>query len=355
VKSFSSFHIFKFVFVILFLSQSILIKAQTYELVWSDEFNYTGLPDNSKWNYDVGGDGWGNNELQYYTRARTENTRVENGHLIIQAHKENYGGKAYTSARLITKSKGDWLYGKIEVKAKLPGGTGAWPAIWMLSTDWEYGDWPASGEIDIMEYVGYDPGIVHGTVHTEDYNHMINTQVGRSRQVSDAETTFHVYSLTWTDEKIEIYVDETNYFTFYANSDYKKWPFDKRFHLLLNIAVGGNWGGIEGVEDTIFPIQMEIDYVRVYQDKTVSIKQVENFSTFNIFPNPTNNVLTINSPESFSLIEIYSLHGKKIRTYKTNGNKASEINISSLSNGIYMLKIRTKKNKLIGSKKLIIQ
>ena len=147
--------------------------AQEYELVWSDEFDYTGLPNSEKWSYDVGGSGWGNNELQYYTENRTENARVENGNLIIEARKESYGGNNYTSARLITKSQGDWLYGKIEVRAKLPGGRGAWPAIWMLPTDWAYGGWPSSGEIDIMEYVGYDPGVVHGTVHTESYNHTL--------------------------------------------------------------------------------------------------------------------------------------------------------------------------------------
>lgn len=265
MEYFSSFQIVRLVIILLFVSQNFLITAQTKALVWSDEFDYSGLPAPEKWGYDVGGDGWGNNELQYYTENRTENARVENGHLIIQAHKENYGGNAYTSARLITKTKGDWKYGRIEVKAKLPGGRGGWPAIWMLPTDWVYGGWPASGEIDIMEYVGYDPGVVHGTVHTDAFNHSIGTQQGNSINIADAESNFHVYAIEWTENKIDFFVDGTKYFTFTNQGDWTKWPFDQRFHLILNIAVGGNWGGAQGVDDNIFPVQMEVDYVRVYQ------------------------------------------------------------------------------------------
>lgn len=241
------------------------LKAQDYQLVWSDEFNYTGLPDDTKWNYDVGGHGWGNNELQYYTEKRTENARVENGNLIIEAKKESYGGNDYTSARLVSRQKGDWLYGKIEVRAMLPSGKGTWPAIWMLPTDWSYGDWPASGEIDIMEHVGYEPTKVHGSVHTEAYNHSINTQKTASYTVDNCETAFHIYSIEWTADKIDFFVDGTKYFTFNNEGSWDKWPFDKRFHLIFNIAVGGNWGGVEGVDDQIFPQQMQIDYVRVYQ------------------------------------------------------------------------------------------
>jgi beta-glucanase (GH16 family) len=143
---------------ILMLFPVLDMHCQTYNLVWSDEFDYTGLPDTTKWSYDVGGSGWGNQELQYYTYRRTDNARVEEGKLIIEAIKESYSGMNYTSARLVTKNQGDWLYGKIEVSAMLPKGRGTWPAIWMLPTDWEYGGWPSSGEIDIMEHVGYDEG-----------------------------------------------------------------------------------------------------------------------------------------------------------------------------------------------------
>ena len=162
--------------VILLVISAILIRCNPEEgrkLVWSDEFSTAGAPDTTRWNYDLGDGcpnvcGWGNNELEYYTNE-SKNVRIENDKLIIEAHKDSVGGKGFTSTRIVSKFKGDWLYGRIEVKAKLPRGKGTWPAIWMLSTDWKYGGWPASGEIDIMEHVGYDPGVVHGTIHTESY------------------------------------------------------------------------------------------------------------------------------------------------------------------------------------------
>lgn len=252
--------------IALILASSLTDLAQVKVMVWNDEFNYTGLPASDKWGYDVGGGGWGNNELQYYTNARSENARVENGNLIIEARKEQYEGMEYTSARLVTRQKGDWLYGRVEAYAKLPSGRGTWPAIWMLPTNWVYGNWPKSGEIDIMEYVGYDPGVVHGSIHTEAYNHVLGTQKTATYSVPDAETAFHLYALEWTPEKIDIYVDNNKYFTF-ANEhkDYKTWPFDQVFHLILNIAVGGNWGGVQGVDPNIWPQKMYVDYVRVYQ------------------------------------------------------------------------------------------
>jgi len=255
-----------FIMVTIFSLSGIKLGAQTYNLVWSDEFEYKGLPDSTKWSYDVGGSGWGNNELQYYTSKRIENARVENGSLIIEAVKETYSGMNYTSARLVTKNHGDWLYGKVEVSAKLPAGRGTWPAIWMLPTDWQYGEWPSSGEIDIMEHVGYDEGKVHATIHTEDYNHMIGTQQGSSVIIADATGAFHTYSMEWTPIKIDFFADGVKYFTFYKLADdYKKWPFNKRFHLIMNIAVGGSWGGSQGVDVNAFPTKMEVAYVRVHQ------------------------------------------------------------------------------------------
>ncbi|MFA5815314.1 MAG: family 16 glycosylhydrolase [Bacteroidales bacterium] len=240
-------------------------NAQFNALVWSDEFDYTGLPAASKWTCEEGGNGWGNNELQYYTMNRTQNARVENGVLIIEALKENYNGREYTSARLVSTGKGDWLYGRFEIRAKLPGGKGTWPAIWMLPTDWAYGNWPSSGETDIMEHVGYDPTHVFGTAHTEVYNHKLGTQKGSSVTGSDWETTFHVYAIEWSATKIDFMVDDTKYYTFNNEGGWEKWPFDKRFHFILNLAVGGSWGGAQGVDPSIFPKRMEIDYVRVYQ------------------------------------------------------------------------------------------
>ncbi len=241
------------------------------KLVWSDEFATNGLPDSTKWSYDIGRGcpnncGWGNNELQYYTKERKENARVENGKLIIEAHKEKMGDANYSSARLVSKSKGDWKYGRIEIKAKLPAGKGIWPAIWMLPTKWEYGGWPHSGEIDIMENVGYLPDSLFATVHTGSFNHAQGTQVGSSILVKDLSTAFHVYAIDWSADKIIFLLDGKEYHRFVNNkSGSEAWPFDKQFHLLLNVAVGGNWGGKFGVDDAIFSQRMEIDYVRVYQ------------------------------------------------------------------------------------------
>lgn len=247
--------------------------ADGYRLVWSDEFEYTGLPDSSKWSYDVGDGcpdicGWGNNELQYYTEDRLKNARVENGNLIIEAHKENYGAREYTSARLLTRNRDAWKYGRFEIRAKLPSGKGTWPAIWMLPEEWAYGGWPESGEIDIMEHVGHEPNRVYATVHTEAFNHVEGTQDTDTLSVPDAEEAFHLYALEWTPEKITWSVDGNRYSTFEnRHATYKEWPFDEPFHLILNIAVGGNWGGSQGVDDGIWPQKFVIDYVRVYQNK----------------------------------------------------------------------------------------
>jgi len=237
-----------------------------WALAWSDEFDYSGLPDSGKWSYDVGGHGWGNQELQYYTDGRTENARVEDGKLIITVRKEKTGGNNYSSVRLITKNKGDWLYGRIEVAAKLPTGRGLWPAIWMLPTDWEYGGWPRSGEIDIMESVGYDPFRIFFGIHTEAYNHSIGTSKVAGIELDDPHRTFNVYAIEWDQKQITFLTNKEPVFTFKnEETGYKVWPFDKRFHLLINIAVGGSLGGREGVDENIFPQQMVIDYVRVYQ------------------------------------------------------------------------------------------
>jgi beta-glucanase (GH16 family) len=253
------------IFIALMVIMSYTHKPK-YKLVWSDEFNTPGLPDASRWNYDTGGRGWGNNELQYYTLARKENARVENGHLVIEARKENWQDRNYTSARLVTKGKGDWQYGKIEVRAKLPKGLGTWPTIWMLGSTTPL-KWPDDGEIDIMEHVGYDPGQVHASVHCKKFNHVIGTQKTAIISVPDFADKFHIYEMEYTKDSVIIGVDGNTYFRF-ANehSGYEGWPFDNKMHLLLNVAVGGNWGGAKGVDEKIWPVRMEVDYVRVYQE-----------------------------------------------------------------------------------------
>jgi len=243
-------------------------ESLNYELVWSDEFNGTEL-DLSNWTHEIGGNGWGNNELQYYTDS-TKNSYVQDGSLFIKLLKEDYGDNNYTSARLVTKGKQDFLYGKFEMRAKLPSGKGTWPAFWMMPTDSYYGGWPDSGEIDIMEHVGYDMNHVHHSIHTEFFNHPNNTQKGDSAYHENVDTVFHTYSLEWLPDKLMYYVDGTLYFTYDVNQfDCVKkghWPFDKDFFMILNIAFGGFWGGAQGIDTTLTEATYEIDYVRVYQD-----------------------------------------------------------------------------------------
>jgi beta-glucanase (GH16 family) len=263
------------IFLVLIWQNAPTSSQTSWQLVWSDEFNYSGLPEPSKWGYDVGAHGWGNKELQNYTDRRKENARVEKGVLIIEARRDGSDTQPYTSARLVSKGKGDWTYGRFEVRAKLPSGRGTWPAIWMLPTQRSYGTayWPDNGEIDIMEHVGYDPDVIHASAHTKAYHHSINTQKTAKIKVDSARSGFNVYLVEWTPEEIRWYVNDQQYFIFRnerlsnRTADYNQWPFDKPFHLLMNLAVGGNWGGAQGVDESIWPQRMEVDYVRVYQQR----------------------------------------------------------------------------------------
>ncbi len=246
-----------------------ILVAQSFKtLVWSDEFNKPGLPDSTKWDYDLGtgSNGWGNNELQYYTGKRYENARVENGTLVIEAKNELYAKSNYTSARLITKKSGDWKYGRIEVNAKIPIGRGLWPAIWMMPTSSVYGSWPKSGEIDILENVGFKPDSLHSTVHTYLYNGSKGTQKGIAVSRKNLKEAFHIYSIEWTADLITFFIDNEKVFEFRnEQKGFESWPFDQEFYLILNVAVGGNWGGQKGVDNTVFPAKLVVDYVRVYQ------------------------------------------------------------------------------------------
>ncbi|TWR30052.1 glycoside hydrolase family 16 protein [Mucilaginibacter pallidiroseus] len=229
---------------------------------FADEFDNTGKPDAAKWGYDIGAGGWGNNELEYYTDG--SNANVANGKLTITAKKESMGGAGYTSARMVSKGAGSMLYGRVEVKAKLPSGVGTWPAIWMLPDDYSYGPWPKSGEIDLMEMVGFDPNVVHFTVHNQTYNGANGKGAGKT--IATASTDYHIYRIDWTPYAIKSYFDGELVYTYVNESNgFATWPYDKKFHLLLNIAVGGNWGGQKGVDDTAFPASMDIDYVRFYK------------------------------------------------------------------------------------------
>ena len=258
--------------------------SKDWKLLWADEFNYTGAPDATKWTHDLWPAKKVNDENQTYT-DRLDNVRVEDGHLIIEAHKEKFNNAEYTSGRIHTAGKGDLLYGKIDIRAKLPAGQGTWPAIWMLPSDpfkyatmcktgdvWQGNDdecdaWPNSGEIDIMEHVGYDLNNVHGTVHNKAYYWKNGEQRKGAVNTQNAESAFHVYSVEWTPETITILFDDIPYF-FYVNehTGWEAWPYDHPYNLILNLAVGGWWGRAGGpIDESIFPVRLEVDYVRVYQ------------------------------------------------------------------------------------------
>jgi beta-glucanase (GH16 family) len=259
---------------------TIPLKGGEWKLVWSDEFDKPGLPDPVKWGYELGF--VRNNEDQYFTRERLKNARVENGLLIIEARKERMknaavdpgakGGKRkrefadYTSASLTTRDKAHWTYGRIEVRAKLPAGRGTWPAIWTLGANMRQAGWPACGEIDIMEFVGFEPGVIHANIHTKKYNHILKTHKGEKLKIADASAAFHIYAIEWDAEHIDFFVDEQKYFTYRKEAaDPDVWPYDKDQYLILNLAIGGDWGGQKGIDDGIFPQRFSIDYVRVYQ------------------------------------------------------------------------------------------
>ncbi len=240
--------------------------ADDWELIWSDEFNRNGLPDPSKWDYETGF--VRNRELQYYTRARKENARVEDGSLVIEARREDYRNAKYTSASLHTRGKASWRYVRIEVRAKLPTGRGMWPAIWMLGDNFKKVGWPTCGEIDIMENVGFNPDVIHANVHTKKYNHVKRTGKGSKITVKAPHKDFHVYAIEWFEDHIDFFVDKKKYFTFRnEGSGNDVWPYDKPHYLILNAAIGGSWGGQKGVDDAIFPQKYLIDYVRVYRKK----------------------------------------------------------------------------------------
>ncbi|MGC8765595.1 MAG: glycoside hydrolase family 16 protein [Brevinematia bacterium] len=241
-------------------------KEKRWELVWSDEFNYEGLLDENKWDYDGGGGGWGNAEQQFYTAYDTETARVSNGVLVIEAHKKWHLGMPYKSARVVTRGKFDFLYGRVEVRAKLPKGRGVWPAIWMMPSEQKYGGWPSSGEIDIMEMVGHEQDVIHMSIHTESFNHKIGTHKTFYTFLQGASDDFHIYGVEWYSDRIDFFIDENKYFTFKKIADnYKVWPFDQKFYLIMNIAIGGTWGGAKGIDNSIFPQRMEVDYVRIYK------------------------------------------------------------------------------------------
>ena len=234
-----------------------------YSPQWSDEFSADTI-DSTAWSFEIGrgGNGWGNDELQYYTAA---NAKVRNGFLVITARKESMGGAAYTSSRMITKNKKHFKFARIDIRAKLPSGQGIWPALWMLGANIDTVGWPLCGEIDIMEMVGHEPNKIYGTLHWGS-----STGTHRSEGFWTTMPTgkysdeFHVYSLLWQEDSISIMVDDKPYFRFSpADVEPDTYPFNAPYYLLFNVAVGGTWPGSPD-ESTVFPQQMVVDYVRVF-------------------------------------------------------------------------------------------
>lgn len=273
------FFIFQFIFILTVINTLSAQKKDKLKLVWQEEFNYKGLPDTTKWGYEVGH--IRNNEQQYYTHARKENVWVKNGVLTITGSKENYPNEfykkenkdwrfkdstaQYTSASINTLGKAGWQYGRIEVRAKLPKGGGIWPAIWMMGTNRTELGWPKCGEIDIMEFIGNHPEEIYGTIHYPDPASKENKSKGNKIIEKKLDHVFHVYAIEWNEQTIDVYFDKKKYHSFPIDTAGlgSENPFRKPFYLLMNLAMGANWPG--PIDESVLPQQFVIDYVRVYQ------------------------------------------------------------------------------------------
>ena len=325
------------------------LHAQDWELVWSDEFDGDAV-DLTKWEFQIGDGcpnlcGWGNNELQYY---RAENAVVEDGLLKIIALRQTFGGRQYTSVRMRSLNKGDWTYGRFEARIRLPEGQGIWPAFWMLPTDEVYGGWPRSGEIDIMEMVGHEPATVHGTIHFGD-PWPNNSFTGNSYRLSQGKFSddFHHFAVEWGLGVIYWYVDGTRYSTKTKNDLLgKNWPFDQQFHLLLNLAVGGNWPGNPDAS-TVFPQVMEVDYVRVYQLANITGLGDVKDSGFLVYPMPGKDTIRLLLPEdevsgNALRISLTSMNGATVKEWgflSADADRSLELDVSEAAAGIYLLQV----------------
>lgn len=330
-----------------------LSNAQSYNLIWSDEFNGTSV-DQNKWVFESGNNnGWGNNELEYYTN-RTNNAYIDNGNLVIKAIKENYDKQNYTSARIKTQGKFSITYGKIEARIKLPYGKGIWPAFWMLGDAISFVGWPKCGEIDIMEMTGggsYGDKTVYGTAHWDNNNS--HAQYGLSYRLPSGNLSddFHILDITWDSQKIIWHIDSIQYCRLDLNSSLS--AFQKPFFILLNLAVGGRWPGYPD-NTTVFPQTMTVDYVRVYQlasDVGEDNSQIpKEFSLSQNFPNPFNpsTVIGYQLPVSENVsLKVYDLFGKEVRTlvneFQQAGGHNCEFRLENgeLASGIYFYQLIT--------------
>lgn len=345
--------IFLFIVIALFTSESL---AQNYQLVWSDEFNSTNI-NTSNWTYDIGGNGWGNNELEYYTN-RTENAKVVNGNLLIIARKEPYGSNSYTSARLKTQGLQSFTYGKIEASIKLPSGKGLWPAFWMLGNNITQVSWPKCGEIDIMEHVNTS-SIINGTLHWDNNGHVSSGGTYWGVNVQN----YHVYSVEWTAQSINWFVDGSKYWSVnITNGVSNTGAFHLPFFLILNLAVGGNWPGNPD-STTPMPDSMFVDYVRVYQITPTDVEKIpsiiNNFSLEQNYPNPFNpsTIIKYSIADAGNVsIKVFDLLGEEVaqlvNKYHEKGNFSVQFNALKLSAGVYIYSLSS--GVFHQSKKLIL-
>ena len=325
-----------------------ILFGQNWELVWSDEFNAAAL-DESSWTRETGGHGWGNNELQYYT-SRDVNSFLENGHLVIQALEENYGGREYTSARIKSQNKQFFKYGKFEASIKLPYGQGLWPAFWMLGQNFPSVGWPACGEIDIMEMIGgaNRDNTSYGTAHWEDNGQHLQSGGNYTLSTGIFADDFHKFTIIWDHQSIRWYMDDNLFYTFNI-TPFDRTEFHREFFFILNVAVGGNWPGPPD-PSTVFPQRMEIDYVRVYEQVTDVESDSDipvQFELFQNYPNPFNPVTIIKYSipyNSHVSINVYNALGEKVaevvNEVKQSGYNEVLFNAANFPSGIYFYKIQ---------------
>jgi beta-glucanase (GH16 family) len=306
-------------------------SSAQWVMIWNDEFDNSTL-DNTKWINDVGGNGWGNNEAQYYT-AGNANLTIANGEAKFTAKDEQLGTNEYTSAKIISKNLFDIQYGKIEGRMKIPMGKGLWPAFWMLGSNIDAVSWPQCGEIDIMEHINNETK-VHGTAHWNNVNHQYLGGI-----INNDPTVFHTYSITWDSLAIKWYMDGQLYYLLNIQNNVNGTEeFHEKFYLILNLAVGGNWPGYpDGT--TVFPADFVVDYVRVYKDQAELTVNELQYNAINVYPNPTDGLLTIEGlTEETSLnYTIYSIDGDLLEQNSMDFSKTIDIN--QLASGMYVLQL----------------
>lgn len=306
------------------------VSAQ-WVMIWNDEFDNSTL-DSTKWVNDVGGNGWGNNESQYYTPGNA-NLTIANGEAKFTAKQQQFGANNFTSAKIISKNLFDVKYGKIEGRMKCPMGKGLWPAFWMLGANIDAVSWPKCGEIDVMEHINNETKI-HGTAHWDNVGHQY---LGGFKQTDPS--IFHVYSITWDSTYIKWYMDGQLYYLLnITNGINGTEEFQERFYLILNLAVGGNWPGYPDAT-TQFPAEFVVDYIRVYKDQSeLSVTELSH-DAVQVFPNPTDGIVTVEGVTQSESITytIYSMNGDKLQHKELDFSKT--IDLHALSSGMYMLQL----------------